>query len=704
MTALDFTDVVLAPVLPMGLVAVLGGMGLLVVLAVLTIWRRPGAWLRALGLGALVCALLEPRLLRERRLPQKDITVVVVDDSPSQTIGNRHHQTETALAQLLEKLGRQPGMDVRVERLSAKGTIAPPDTQGATGEDTHLFAALHRAVADLSPRRLAGAILMTDGQIHDAPRDMKDLPRPLHALLTGHPHEGDRRLVIEQAPGYGLVGHPVTVQVRVEDSSPSSPPEARLTLRHGDEPPEVLAIPVGCSHPVPIAITHGGPHVLTFEVEAGPAELSLANNRAVLTISGVRDRLKVLLVSGRPHSGERTWRNILKADAGVDLVHFTILRPVEKDDYTPLAELALIPFPMRELFEAKLKDFDLIIFDTYGRYNLVPFDYLDNIKRFVTGGGAILVAVGPEFSEGTSLAETPLKEILPVRPNGHLIAQGFKPVLTDTGRRHPVTGTLLESAGTRIPGDASPPWGRWLRQVGAEVQRGDVLMRGAEGWPLLVLDRAGAGRVAVLLSDTVWLWARGYEGGGPHAELLRRLIHWLMKEPALEEDALTAELHGTILTVTRRSLHAQSDPLVTLTRPDGTETTLSLTAQASGHAGTTLTVTEAGLYRLTDGRHTVVTAAGNLDAPEWSALAATDRFLAGPVRASGGGLFWLAEQGLPEVRRIKPGHTAAGTAWLGVKANGDTVVTGLEDTPLLPVLLAVGLGALVGAWYREGRA
>ena len=100
-----------------------------------------------------------------------------------------------------------------------------------------------------------------------------------------------------------------------------------------------------------------------------------------MQINGVRDRLRVLLVSGEPHAGERTWRNLLKSDASVDLVHFTILRPPEKQDGVPVDELSLIAFPTRELFIEKIEDFDLIIFDRYRRRGILPSLYLENIAQ-----------------------------------------------------------------------------------------------------------------------------------------------------------------------------------------------------------------------------------------------------------------------------------------------------------------------------------
>ena len=128
----------------------------------------------------------------------------------------------------------------------------------------------------------------------------------------------------------------------------------------------------------------------------------------MVSIDGVRDKLRVLLVSGEPHAGERTWRNLLKSDASVDLVHFTILRPPEKQDGTPINELSLIAFPTRELFQQKINEFQLIIFDRYARQGVLPIIYFDNIARYVRDGGAVLVAAGPDYASPTSIWRTPL--------------------------------------------------------------------------------------------------------------------------------------------------------------------------------------------------------------------------------------------------------------------------------------------------------
>jgi hypothetical protein len=407
----------------------------------------------------------------------------------------------------------------------------------------------------------------------------------------------------------------------------------------------------------------------------------------------------VLLVSGEPHAGERVWRNILKSDPSVDLVHFTILRPPEKQDGTPIRELSLIAFPIRELFDVKLDEFDLIIFDRYSRRGVIPQAYLENVARYVRNGGAFLEAVGPSFGTPLSLARTPLGAILPTEPTGDVVEEGFKARVTDLGRRHPVTEGL---PGEGAP-DGEPSWGRWFRQVEARVHHGATIMSGDHGGPLLVLDRVGKGRVAQLLSDQMWFWARGFEGGGPQAELLRRLAYWLMKEPDLEENDLRAVVEGDRLVVTRRSLEPDDRP-VEVTAPDGSKRSLTLLPESGGRSTGSLPISEMGLYRVTDGSRTALAAAGPLNPVEFADVRSTPEKLAPIVAATGGGVFWAGAGSLPEIRRVSPGRVAAGRNWMGFRANGDYIVSGFSEMPLLPGIAALLLivGGLLAAWRREG--
>ena len=654
------------------------------------------AW-RLLALAALMAILVEPSLVEEQRDPQRDVAAVVVDDSPSMRIGERRKYADEALAQITRQLQGLKNLDVRIIHAGA------PDPNAALADTgTELYTALTRALSDVPRQRVAGAVMITDGEVHDMPApDHLAVTAPLHVLLTGQPGEADRRLVVKNAPSFGLVGKEVQLTVRVEDLPEGAGGMAKLTMRKDGGLATTRMVPIGQDVPLGIDINHGGPNVVELETEPGPHELTLDNNRAALVINGVRDRLKVLLVSGEPHQGERTWRNILKSDPSVDLIHFTILRPPEKQDGTPIRELSLIAFPIRELFDVKIDEFDLIIFDRYRRRSVLPEAYLENIARYVKKGGALLEAAGPNFGTPLSLYRTPLGIVLPAEPTGNVFEQGYVPQVSAVGHRHPVTSDL---PGEPADPKATPPWGRWFRQVESIPHQGAVVMTGVQDRPLLVLDRVGDGRVAQLLSDEMWLWTRGFEGGGPQAELLRRVVYWLMKEPDLEENDLRARIDGNRLVITRQSLEP-NDRDVQVRKPDGEVVTLKLAPEAGGRSVATLPVSESGLYRATDGERAALAAAGALNPIELGDVRTTDEKVKDVVAATGGSVHWVGPGAVPDVRRVAPDRGAAGRGWIGFRANGDYIVTGMQETPLLPGFLALllAVGAFLLAWRREGR-
>ncbi|MBT3658929.1 MAG: hypothetical protein HN540_04060, partial [Rhodospirillaceae bacterium] len=532
-------------------------------------WRGgPGAFWRLAASAALALMLANPRIVDEEREPQSDVVAVVIDRSASQRVGERTRQTDTALAHVRRQVAALDQLEMRV--IEAHET-APLSAGGEEG--TVLVGALRQALSAIPRKRIAGAVVITDGQVHDADAviGLDVIDAPVHVLLSGEPGEVDRRLVIDKAPAYGLVGQEASIAFRVEDrlgpGAPGLGNLARVTLKDGDKVLATAQVPVGRLDTFKVPLAHAGPTVLRLEVEPTPGELSTLNNQALVTINGVRERLRVLLVSGQPHAGERVWRNLLKSDPAVDLVHFTILRPPEKDDFTPLNEISLIAFPTRELFEVRIKDFDLVVFDRYVVRDVLPPSYLRNIIGYVNDGGALLLAVGPEYAEDRSLFNTPLGGVLPAAPTGKVVEGAFRPSVSDIGERHPVTAALPKARPSRA-NRGTGNWGRWFRQVEAAARAGHTLMEGPGKRPLLVLDRSGEGRVAAMLSDHIWLWARGFEGGGPHAELMRRLAHWLMKEPDLEEEGLSAEVRDGKLHVVRRSLR-DAPSKITVTAPSG---------------------------------------------------------------------------------------------------------------------------------------
>jgi hypothetical protein len=663
--------------------------------ALLLVGRNRGAVVRVGALTLLVLALANPSFTREDRDPLSSVAVVVVDKSPSQNFGNRAAQTDAARAALIERLHRIPGLEVR--------TIEAGEADGET-DGTHLFSALGTALADVPPDRIAGAILITDGRVHDIPADVNALgfAAPVHALITGSPDERDRRIALLSAPRFGIVGQSQTVVFRVEDQGASGSP-AQVKISRDGELLEQRDVTPGETVRVEVQIPHAGPNIV--EIEASPLEneLTTVNNRAVVSIDGVRDKLRVLLVSGEPHAGERTWRNLLKSDANVDLVHFTILRPPEKQDGTPINELSLIAFPTRELFQQKINDFQLIIFDRYARQGVLPIIYFDNIAKYVRDGGAVLVAAGPDYASPTSIWRTPLDSILPAEPSGNVTEGAYRARLTDLGRRHPVTRGLEGS-------DADPPhWSRWFRLVDTVNTSGTTVMEGPARQPLLVLGREDKGRVALLLSDHIWLWARGYEGGGPHLDLLRRLSHWLMQQPDLEEEALRLMVHGRELTVQRQTMAESIDP-ITLTAPSGATRTLTPQQAEPGVYRQTLDVNELGLWRATDGKLTALANVGPANPREFTEVTSTTETLAPLTNASGGDTRRVTDGSasgvtLPRIVAVRSSDTFKGEDWIGLKMREASVVRGIGVLPVFAGLLGLLLlvGSLAVTWAREGR-
>jgi hypothetical protein len=680
-----------APLVP-SLVLWIALAAIVAIAGLLLLARSRGAAVRVTALAVVLLALANPSFTREDREPLSSVAAVVVDKSPSQNFGERTRETAQAREELVDSLKNIKGLEVRV----VEAGQADGETDG-----TKLFGALSSALSDVPVDRVAGAFLITDGRVHDIPANAAALgfQAPVHALITGSKDERDRRIAISAAPRFGIVGQTQTITYRLDDQGVSGD-RARVVVRRDGEVINERTVLSGQTVNIDIDIKHAGPNIV--EIEASPLanELTLVNNRAVVAIDGVRDKLRVLLVSGEPHSGERTWRNLLKSDASVDLVHFTILRPPEKQDSTPINELSLIAFPTRELFQQKINEFQLIIFDRYARQGVLPVAYFDNIARYVRAGGAVLVSAGPDYASSTSIWRTPLDSVLPAEPVG-VTEKPYYAHLSDAGKRHPVTRGLEGS------GAEPPHWSRFFRTVDTRNASTPPVMTGADGKPLLLLSRYGEGRVALLLSDHIWLWARGYEGGGPHLDLLRRMSHWLMKQPDLDEEALRLQVHGHDLVVLRQTM-ADSVTPVTVTSPSGATRELTLSPGEPGTWQAAIPANELGLWQATDGTLKALINVGPTNPKEFSEVTSTTETLKPLTQATGGDARRVVDGASVELPRIVPVRASGvfrGDGWMGVKMRDASVVRGVGVLPMFAGLigLLLLLGAFAATWLREGR-
>lgn len=694
----QYMTVNFVPLMPWQAIAALGAVAFaLFVLALLRGAR--GTWWRGLALALVFLVLCNPSLMQEQREAVKDTVLVVTDNTPSVKIGTRPALVGGAMENIRTQLAALPDLEPVYLTVESEE------------DETRLWNAMREAVTEQEGNALAGVILVTDGQVHDAPPApledgrLKDIP--IHTVYTGARDEKDISVVVTQAPRYALIGDEVTVTVRVDAAG--YPKEQlgglRLEVMQSGDPAGVFPVVIGEERTLRFKMEHAGDTVISFTVPRLEGELTAANNTAFSIIRAVRDRLRVLLVSGKPHAGERTWRNLLNSDPAVDLVHFTILRSPQAMDPTPSHELSLIAFPTHELFQRKIRNFDLIVFDRYHQQGILEGFYMRNIREYVKNGGALLMASGDEYGGEKSLYKTAVRDILPARPLGGTIERGFIPAKTDLGDVHPVTERLT---------DKQQAWGRWFRQVKADVApTSRILMTGAEKYPLLVLDKAEKGRVAWLASDHTWLWARGLEHGGPQKELLRRLVHWLMKEPELEENRLVVSVDGFDLTVRRRALlDVDKDIDIKMFTPEQEEKTLTLRRedlrrwQRGDVRGE-----QYGLYRFEDptSGQKAFAVVGRIDVPEMQQVIATSEKLSALTSATGGGEIWYREAGQGFGIRHGIGFAQLkyyGDDWIAVKKNDAYRVTGLKSFPLLPPLWAMLAIALVMmmAWYREGRA
>ena len=649
-------------------------------------YKASGNILRTILIFLILICIANPSIVSENRENIPDTVALILDVSPSQNINNRNKIAQEAYDNLKNKLQKIDNLDLRFKII-----------QGKNG--TNIFEPLSAMVADIPPDRVAGAIVITDGQIQDAPEDLDkyNFKAPVNFLLSGKKDEKDRRLIIESAPRFGIVGEEIEIKIKVEDIS-SNVPNALVSINMNDDIKQSRSIVIGETVVLTLPLDRAGITSLNIEVEPGSEELTLQNNKSVIEINAIRERLKVMLVSGEPNMGLRSWRNLLSSDPSVDLVHFTILRPPNKQDLTPIGELSLIPFPSRELFQLNLNDFDLIIFDQYHLRGILPQYYLKNVVQYVVNGGALLDTAGPAYAGPYSLSQSPLQNILPTEPTGEVISKEFIPSITNEGLRHPVTANLKDDSDRA-------DWGPWYRMVEGLTVAGNVLLEGPENRPLLVLNRIGQGRVAQILSDQSWVWSRSENNKGPQADLLRRLVHWLMKEPELEENELSAKVENDTILITRNSLVVNNKP-VSLISPSKKKIEILLDEIGNGKQIGKILSPEQGIWKLSSGGSSASMIVGNYNSSEYLDVRATDQIIKPIVYNNMGSINWINNQNnTPSIKHIDSSQLKKESKNIQLVKNEQYFIKNLRQTSITPwyLILFLSIILIFSAWYRESK-
>ncbi|QNT77289.1 VWA domain-containing protein [Entomobacter blattae] len=683
----------------------------------LTLWgvltKKRGTFLRFVGMAIILLWLLNPQKLQETWHSLPETVLVVRDHSSSMTLDQR-----STAAQTLSETIKPEQSSLLIRHL---------DVSSNTAAGTHIFEQIEKAFTSIPPAQRAGVVLLTDGQVHDVPSTLPSWlqqpntsrgigspthPLPFHVILTGKPGQIDRRIKILQAPPFVLTGQTAHIRLEVDDLGTQEATQTEITTQPTNGTAFSRLIRTGEPFDIDIPITQPGPLLISFSTPPLPGEIATSNNQAVVNITAIRDRLRVLLVSGTPNQGERVWRWLLKADPSVELIHFTILRPPEKDDDTPLSDLALIAFPVHELFQQKINSFDLIILDGFENRSILPAQYLENITRYVKQGGGLFLTAGPEFVTEWSLQDTSLSEIMPahVPMQGSVLVRAFQPQLTPTGLLHPVTKDL---PGANTLTTNKPQWGPWYRILAGNAQ-GEVLMEDADKHPLLVLNRVEKGRIAMLLSDQSWLWSRGEKGGGPQAELLKRISHWLMKEPELEEERLTATLADNTLTLHYSTLSSEKTLEAHVLSPNGKTFAVPLIRNNHHVLSGTLPAPTPGVWKATYEKHTAFAAHTEKDTEETQDFRATDKKLKPLVEKTNGQTLWVApSEALKTPIRLALQGESLNQPKEGLNertvffpARNPHVVTARQTQPILSAwaMMPIILFLFLLAWYQERKS
>ena len=460
MTENIFSNIYFEPIIPIYLIIIL-----ILVFIFSTIHaivkKIDGSFLRFFLLTLLLVLVIQPIIKIENRELEKDIITILIDKTASQKITNRIKDVDEVYNKLLSKIGKLEGIDIlkiSVDDQSIRtsfGSIKEINSEQSEEEkiirnvedlnSSKLISILKNHINKYPSKKISTIFMITDGQIHDLTvhSALEKIEIPIYYILAGDKKLNDIKLTLVSKPNFNYLDERTKIKFKVEDFLHNQD-LVELTVQNSFMPEIKKKIKVGIVNDIEFDLPKIGQNFFKLSVEKKENEISILNNSEIIKIDGIRKKLRVLLISGNPYMGTRVWRNFLKSDPSVELIHMTVLRPPEKNDNTPFNELSLIPFPIKELFENKLSKFELIIFDNFKGRNVLSPLYLQNLKRFVNNGGALLEIAGPAYNSKYSLFRTEIGSILPGVPSGKVIRKEFKPKLTEIGKKKLKKGLMSQ--------------------------------------------------------------------------------------------------------------------------------------------------------------------------------------------------------------------------------------------------------------------
>ncbi|HEX8703521.1 MAG TPA: glutamine amidotransferase [Myxococcaceae bacterium] len=540
--------------------------------------RKVVLWVLRVGAGvAALFFLLEPgvRLLQVARM--KNRVAVLVDRSASMNFpGEPGGPTRSAqVADFLEQAA--PGMAALQDRFTVEvygfdPELAPMTAATLRGEparagSTDILSALRSVAAgSQGSRKLSGVVVISDGAdnaefaagaVGRARSALADLNVPVSTILVGKEALKDLSIEGLKVDDFAFVRNSLTVEVEIHGRGFAGK-DIPVVLSQEGKTVANKSVRFGSNDDVqPVAFTFTpdatGRFVYTVTVPTFPDEAVSDNNSRSFTLKVIRDRVRVLLVVGRPSWDERFLRGLLRQDANVDMVSFYILRSMSDDPgvESQEKELSHIPFPMEEIFDEKLDTFDVVIFQNFGYADpqLAITEYERNLERYVNNGGAF-VMIGGDSVLGEGRASMPtLMEALPVEAAGPANIEPFKARLTPEGLRHPVTAlgsgfASTEAAWGELPSIPGINSTRARKGATVLVEHPFHTVDGKNA-PLVAVWDYGRGRAMTLATDASWYWAfTSHQGGSPNRTYDRfwsNALRWLVRDPDLTTLKVTAD-------------------------------------------------------------------------------------------------------------------------------------------------------------------
>jgi hypothetical protein len=507
--------------------------------------------------------------LQQTKKPINDEVAIILDNSASQQYSGKLKRSEDVLESLRERIAEIPSLTARVYSLSE---FQNSDDELSGDQSTRLLPALRKILSNLDEDRLSGVIFLSDGQVSDSEETTgselaqninKHINKPFSVALSGNDSDLDAWITLNNYSKYGKVGSnaQITFTPHYSDNNGAGINNISGVVDVLDDAGNVVeSRQVSYGKQVQITLPITKPRLNRYLLALRPVsgELSRINNMLPIELNGIRERMKVLLVTGKIYQGQRLWRNFLKSDPSIDLVHFNILRDVSDNPSAPEYELSLIPFPIFELFGEGIHKFDLIILDQYQGNFQIPEIYLNQVASYVTQGGSLLYVAGDSPDATMAIENSEFQSVLPIVPRGESILRSFKVKPSGLGISHPVTGNFAPNLGS------SASWQR-AEKVGSIKKNAQILLEDETANPILAMAEFGKGRSATLLSDQLWIWSVNHQGGGPFQQLARNIIHWLLREPDLEPGQIQASITNNQLTVSKDNPYHLDDEILNIT-------------------------------------------------------------------------------------------------------------------------------------------